>query len=299
MPAGNMPAAEVEADARLVRRLVAAQFPRWAPLAVRTVPSIGWDNLLFRLGSEMLVRLPRREMAAELVEKEHRWLPVLAPGLPLPIPVPIGRGRPGEGFPWRWSVCPWMPGRISATSGLRAPVEFATALGRFVTALHQPAPPDAPIHPFDRGAPLRRRDEEMRDLIDEHDGPFDRATLARAWDLAMDLPDWDGPPLWLHGDLHPANLLVHRNRLRAVLDFGDLCVGDPAVDLITGWMGMDRAARRAFRDSAGVDDHTWARGRAWALMLGVAVLSRSADNPVIASMAERGVAAALADLGLT
>lgn len=291
MPPRRMPAAEVPIDTDLVRRLVADQFPHWAALEVAPVDSPGWDNALFRLGPELLVRLPRRALGAGLVPAEQRWLPVLAPTLPLPVPVPIGCGVPGAGYPWPWSVCRWLPGRSAAEAGLTGvdPGALATALGEFMAALHVPAPPDAPRNPF-RGIPLAERDESTRRYMGDLEGELDVAGLRRLWDEALGVPPWRGPDVWVHGDLHPANLILHEDRLHAVVDFGDLCAGDPATDLSVAWMLLPGAARGRLRAAEGADDDTWARGRGWAVSLGLACLANSADNPIIEGIGRRTVA---------
>lgn len=294
MGPGRMPPAEVATDPDLVARLLSSQFPQWAALPVRPLPGTGWDNALFRLGAHLVARLPRRRLGADLVAKEHRWLPELAPLLPLPVPVPVGRGEPGEGYPWAWSVCPWLPGEMAATVPLADPTAVGAALGGFVAALHAPAPSDAPGNEF-RAVPLAARDEMTRRTVTALGNHVDAGRVAGAWKEAMDVPGWDGPAVWVHGDLHPGNLLVASGALSAVLDFGDLCAGDPAVDLISAWMLLPAPARPAFRERAGVDGATWARGRGWALTIGLACLANSADNPVVAGIGRRGVTEALAD----
>lgn len=292
MPATEMPAAEVDIDVDLVRRLVASQFPEWSALRLEPVVSIGWDNAIYRLGDELAVRLPRRQIAADLVEKEHHWLPQLAPGLPLPVPVPLGKGVPDQGYPWRWTVCPWLPGAMAAVEPDVDLFEVAISLGRFVAALHRPGPVDGPRTTF-RGVPLAERADRTEEAFDRLHDVVEVAALRELWEEALRVPEWTGPDVWLHGDLHPANLLVDDRRLAAVIDFGDLVVGDPATDLITGWMLLSPEARRLFREATGVDDATWARGRGWAVALSAVCLANSADNPVITSVGRRGVEALL------
>jgi aminoglycoside phosphotransferase (APT) family kinase protein len=296
MAAGPMPAAEVHIDARLVRRLIDTQFPQWSGLRLRAVATIGWDNALFRLGPELVVRIPRRQLGADCLAIERRWLAEIAPRLPLPAPTPLGFGEPAEGYPWAWSVCPWLPGRMAATARSIKPVEVAHQLAIFLRALHTEAPPDAPVHLFGRGGPLSARDADTRRRIAECAEPFDRPRLTEAWERAISAREWDGPNLWLHGDLHPANLLISGGRLSAVVDFGDLCAGDPAVDLMSAWMLLPRGARTVLRDESGIDRNAWDRGRGWALSLGLAILERSSDNAVLESIGRRGVQAALNDL---
>lgn len=296
MPAARMPAAEVHIDEALVRRLVDSQFPQWAHLDLEAVASPGWDNALFRLGPELVVRLPRRQLGAELVPNEHRWLAELAPRLPLPIPVPVGRGVPAAGYPWPWSVCRWFPGRRAADVELGDEEQraLAAALGRFLTALHVPAPPDAPGNPW-RGVPLAARAETTDRHLATLSERADIADLSARWQEALAAPAWPGPALWIHGDLHPANLLVDDGRLTAVLDFGDLTAGDPANDLSVAWMLFSPGERALLRRTVAADAATWARARGWAVALALAYLANSADNPVIEGIGHRTVAAVLAD----
>jgi aminoglycoside phosphotransferase (APT) family kinase protein len=291
--AQNTPAAEVVVDETLVRSLLAEQHPDLAHLPLKPLAS-GWDNAIFRLGDDLVVRLPRRQLAAALVEHEHRWLPGLAGRLPLPIPVAVREGRPAAAYPWSWSICRWFPGTVAVKAPLEDRALAARTLGAFVVAMHQPAPPDAPENPF-RGVPLAERDGVMRERVDELAGILDAPAVTACWDEALTVPPWSGPALWLHGDLHPANLLVHEGRLSAVIDFGDLTSGDPATDLAVAWMLFPPELRPVFRSAAGdVDDDTWARARGWALSLGVAYLAHSADNPMFRELADQTLAAALA-----
>lgn len=292
--ADNMPAAEVAVDDALVRRLLACQFPEGAGLPLRLVAN-GWDNVVYRLGDRLAVRLPRRLAAAELVLNEQRWLPALAPRLPLSVPTPVLAGRPADGYPWPWSVVPWLPGGIAADTPLADPTAATDSLGRFVAALHQPAPAEAPQNPV-RGCPLAHRQEAVTERLARVGpglAPGERDALAAAWAEGLATPVWDGPALWLHGDLHPANLLVDgRGRLSAVIDFGDLTAGDPATDLAVAWMLFDATDVRArFLAAAGQpDDATVRRARAWAVNLALAMAASSADNPTMAGVARRTIA---------
>jgi len=293
----NMPAAEVAVDEPLVRRLLAAQYPEGAALLLRLAAN-GWDNVVYRLGVELAVRLPRRRAAADLVLHEQRWLPVLAPGLPLPVPAPVLAGRPAEGYPWHWSVVPWFPGGIAASTPPADPGAAADTLGRFVAALHRPAPDEAPVNPV-RGCPLAHRHDAVTERLARVGpglAPAEREALATAWADALAAPLWDGPPLWIHGDLHPANLLVDGGRLSAVIDFGDLGAGDPATDLAVAWMLFDDGPTRArfLAAAAGpdgaTDPATVRRARGWAVNLALAMAAASADNPTMAAVAHRTIA---------
>jgi aminoglycoside phosphotransferase (APT) family kinase protein len=293
-----MPAAEVDVSLELVRRLLAAQQPDLAHLPVEVMAN-GWDNLICRLGRELAVRLPRRAVAAELIRHEQRWLPVLAPRLPLPVPVPVRAGRPAPGYPWPWSITAFLPGRVAAEDPPADLADAAVSLGRFLGALHSPAPPDAPVNPH-RGVPLAERSAVVAENVGILGGQVDRAAVTRAWRAAVAAPPWDGPPVWLHGDLHPANILVDRGRISAVIDFGDITSGDPAADLSVAWMllpaGCHDAFTGAYRAASGhaAGDGGWARARGWALALSLAFLAHSADNPLIAGIGQRTLQAVLA-----
>jgi aminoglycoside phosphotransferase (APT) family kinase protein len=281
-----MPAAEVDVSAELVRQLLAEQHPDLAGLALGVLAN-GWDNLVCTVGADLLARLPRRAQAAELVAREQRWLPVLAPRLPLPIPAPVRVGRPAGGFPWSWSVVPFFPGQVAALAPPDDRALAAVALGEFLAALHLPAPPAAPVNPF-RGGPLADRAGRVTEQLGLiASGPDAGAALA-VWASAVEAALWPGPPAWVHGDLHPANIVVDAGRISAVIDFGDLTCGDPATDLSVAWMLFTASERVIFRQAYGkADDQTWARARGWALSLALVFLTYSADNPLMAGIGQR------------
>jgi aminoglycoside phosphotransferase (APT) family kinase protein len=287
------PPAEVAVTEALVRDLLDAQHPDLAGLALTEVDA-GWDNVIFRLGDELLVRLPRRHLGAELVRHEQRWLPELAPALPLPVPAPIRIGHPSVDYPWAWSVLPWFPGSSALVAPPEDLVDAAGRLGEFIRALHRPAPADAPHNPY-RGIPLADRDELTQGWIAQLSDRIDSERVRARWEEHVALPRWDGPPLWLHGDLHPSNLVVHRGRLAAVIDFGDITAGDPATDLGIAWMLLPPAVRPVLRDAAGVDDATWARARGWALALGLAYLASPLSAPAFTRLGFATIDAVLAE----
>ncbi len=272
---GRMHAGEVATSAGQVRRLVAGQFPAWAGLPVTPVPSAGTDNAIYRLGEGLAVRLPRVARAVPQVEKERRWLPLLAPRLPLAVPEPLALGAPGEGYPFSWSVCRWLPGASALDAALAEPARAARDLAAFITSLQgadTTGGPPAGAHNFGRGLPLAQRDGAVRSAIAALGARIDAAAVTAAWEEALAAPLWPGPPVWVHGDLMAGNLLVTGGQLSAVIDFGGLGVGDPAVDLLPAWMLFSGAARAAFRAALGVDDAAWARGRGWALSVALIAL---------------------------
>jgi aminoglycoside phosphotransferase (APT) family kinase protein len=265
------PAAEVTVNEDLVRRLLSEQHPDLADLPLRLCDA-GWDNVMWRLGDAMAVRLPRRQLAAALVESEQRWLPGLAPLLPLAVPVPIRAGRPSDGYPWHWSVVPWIEGE----PGDRTPVtdhgRSAERLGAFLRALHRPAPPDAPHNPW-RSGPLESRHEAFEERLAGLSDHVDAVAVRRAWDDSLSARPHPGPPVWCHGDLHPANTLVRDGVVVAVIDFGDLCAGDPAVDLGAACMSVTGASHERLWASYGDGDPDLvARGRGWAVFFSVLLL---------------------------
>lgn len=290
---------EVPTDTTLVRRLLAAQFPQWAALPITPVPSAGTDNALYRLGDDLAVRMPRIHWAIGQVAKEQRWLPQLAPHLPLAIPVPLALGLPGEGYPWQWSICRWLPGENAASAPPADPLRAATTLAGFVATLQRLDAADGP-HPGDhnswRGEPLAQRDAATRTAITALGDLIDAAAVTAAWEAARHAPAWAGPPVWIHGDLAGGNLLVEQGELSAVIDFGCLGVGDPACDLIVAWNLFSGAARAAYRAALAVDDATWARGRGWALTNALVALPYYLHtNPPIVAMSWRVVGEVLAD----
>ncbi len=294
MPAGKMHIDEVDTDVSLVRRLLAAQFPHWAELPIEPVCSAGTDNALYRLGDDMAVRLPRIHWATGQVDKEFRWLPKLAPLLPLAIPVPLAKGTPGEGYPWDWSVCRWLEGENATIERLADPRQAAMQLAQFITALQRIDPAGGP-HPG-RGVPLALRDAPTRDAIAALHGTLDADAVTMAWEAALQAPEWDRAPVWFHGDLLPGNLLIERGRLSAVIDFGGLGVGDPACDLMIAWSLFSGESRDVFRAALAVDDATWARGRGHALSQALIFIPYYLDtNPVGIGIAQRAIAEVLAD----
>jgi aminoglycoside phosphotransferase (APT) family kinase protein len=290
---------EADIDVTLVARLLGAQFPHWADLPIEPVHSAGTDNALFRLGNDKVVRLPRILTATGQVEKEHEWLPRLAPFLPLAIPVPVAKGMPGEGYAWQWSVYKWLEGETANIARIADERQAATELGEFVAALQQidptGGPPPGEQNSF-RGAPLISRDSPTRDAIKALRRMLDADAVTAAWEAALHAPAWKGGAVWLHGDLLAANLLARHGRLFAVIDFGCLGVGDPACDVMVAWTYLSSQTRDAFRAALPVDEATWARGRGWALSFGLIALPYyQTTNPVLAGIARRAIEQALGE----
>ena len=287
---------ELDIDKALVTRLIAAQFPQWSDLPVVKVPSAGTDHAIYRLADDLVVRLPRIPGAADQVETEQRWLPHLAPHLPLQVPVPLGRGVPGQGFPMPWSVYAWLDGENAFDRPIIDLREAAIELGGFVAALRRIDATGGP-QSF-RGGPVSTSGYDVRAPIRDlgADGTIDAEAATAAWEQVLAIPQWAGTPRWLHGDLMPGNLLTRDGRLTGVIDFGVLGIGDPACDLIPAWYLFGGDTRELFRAAADVDDSTWARGRGWALCLGLGAEHHyRVKNPALAAVGRKAMFEALAD----
>lgn len=256
----RMQADEIHTDAELVRRLLSGQFPQWATLPAVLVPSFGTDHDIYRLG----VRLPRIGWAADHAAKEERWLPRLAPHLPLAVPTPVAIGEPDAGYPFAWSVHEWLPGQnANDTLDLE---RAALDLAAFVNALQAIETTGAPPRLSGaRRGPLAERDRGVRQAMVELDDRVDGSAVLRSWEQSLAAPAWDGEEVWVHGDLLPGNLLVVNGRLSAVIDFGGLNVGDPACDLQPAWNVFSDSSRRTFLAELRVDPAARLRGRGWAL----------------------------------
>jgi aminoglycoside phosphotransferase (APT) family kinase protein len=254
-------------DAALVRRLVSDQFPQWARLPVRPVDVDGWDNRTFQLGDDLSVRLPSSANYVDQVDKEQRWLPVLATQLPLPIPSPVAKGVPADDYPFPWSVYRWLEGETADAGRIEDPVEFAATLAGFLNALYRVEPsggPEPGPHNFFRGGPLATYDEDTRQAIDRLGDQIPTDRVTEVWEAAL-AAHWDAAPVWFHGDVAAGNLLVSGGRLAAVIDFGSSGVGDPACDTSVAWTLLSGPSRQAFAADLAVDADTWARGRGWTL----------------------------------
>lgn len=297
----RMHADEVDIDEVLVRRLLRAQLPPWADLPVEPVLPWGTDNALYRLGNDMVVRLPRHEPTIATLRKELEWMPGLAPHVPLPIPVPLAEGMPGEGYPFPWAVYGWLEGETPTAERIADTRAFATNLAGFIAALQRIDPAGGPLpgaHNAYRGVPLAYRDEATRSAIAALRDEIDVDLVTAIWEDALRAPEWGGPALWIHGDLDARNLLVRNGRLSAVIDFGCLGVGDPACDVSAAWKLFDADARAVFRAALSVDEATWQRARGWTLSQALIAFPyyTMETNPTLILEARRWMAEIMSDV---
>lgn len=285
-------------DVSLARRLVDGQFPQWSDVPITAVESDGWDNRSFRLGSELTIRLPSGNWYAQQVEKEQRWLPVIAPQLPLPIPAPVAQGTPDDGFPYQWSVYRWLDGEIASDARIGDMNGFAADVAGFLNALGRvdaTGGPEPGQHNFFRGGPLATYEDETFEAIDALGDEVASEQVKRVWVDAM-ATSWEREPVWFHGDVATGNLLVRDGRLAAVLDFGSSGVGDPACDTVIAWTFLSGPSRDRFRADLDVDPDTWARGRGWALWKAlISLVGHLEHDSPDAALARRDIEQVLAD----
>jgi aminoglycoside phosphotransferase (APT) family kinase protein len=272
---------EIELDEASVRCLIGGQFPDWAGLPLRRIEPSGTVNAVFRLGDQLSVRLPRLDGPTASGGKEFEWLPTLAPLLPMDVPVPIAQGRPSENYPWFWEIHTWVEGDTVRVDEIDK-IEAARDLAAFIKAMQQL---DLAGAPQGRGIPLAARDERVRYWLAQFDGDPDVTT---AWERALAAPPWDGRPVWHHGDLDMRNWVVRDGRIRGVIDWAAMGVGDPACDVMVAWKLHSQPARDAFREALPTDDATWERARGWVLSQAVAILAyyTPENNPTLFYEAE-------------
>lgn len=278
-----------EITAAVAARLVAERFPRWAQLPVVPVVLNGWDNTTFQLGESLSVRLPSEDGYVAAVEKEHRWLPVLAPYLPLPIPSPVALGRPNREFPRPWSIYRWIEGEPVSVGRIADLTSFAADLAGFLAALFAVDVDDGPLagkHSAFRGCPLTTWDESTREVIPLLADDLDVPAVVEVWEAAL-ASSWNRAPVWVHGDVAPSNLLVADGRLCAVIDFGCVAVGDPACDLVMAWTFFVGESAEAFRAGLPFDEATWSRARGWALWKALVTLGYEKSDGSDAAAAAR------------
>jgi len=279
---------EMEIYIHLVRELLEAQFPQWALLPIKLVNSGGTDNEIFRLGEDMVIRLPRITSAVPSIDKEFLWLQQLAPHLSLAIPTPLARGVPGEHYPWPWVIYQWIEGKNAMVARINDLAQAAIDLGHFILELQQIDISNVPIS--QRGRPLNTYDHVVRDAIKSLHGIIDVDRAIFAWQTALAAPVWNGKSVWIHGDLHPLNVLVRKRKICAIIDFGMAGLGDPACDMMVAWTLLDVETRELLRNTVKADDAMWARGRGWALMFGLVALPYYLDsNLVLADVARRTI----------
>ena len=292
-----MSADRIDIDVTLVRRLISTQFANWAHLPIRPCEPGGWDNRTFHLGDHMSVRLPSAERYVAQVEKEHRWLPYLAPLLPLPIPVPLALGAPDGDYPWPWSVYRWLEGETASPDRVQDLRSFAVDLARFLTALQRIDATDGPLagpHNFFRGGALATYDGQTRKAIEALDDELDTDAVTAVWETAL-ASTWSRAPVWIHGDVAAGNLLVEKGSLCAVIDFGSCGIGDPACDLAIAWNLFGVESREAMRAALPLDRATWARGRGWALWKALITWAARIDDSLEAPRTRRIIDDVLAD----
>lgn len=289
---GRMHDDEVMTDVALVRRLLADQFPQWARLPVDRVRSTGTDNAIYRIGDDLVARLPRIEAATTQVQFEYDWLPRLAPHLPVAVPEPVALGKPGAGYPWPWAINRWLDGD-NPTAADASTAQFATDLGRIVAAFRRIDPTGA--RSGYRTAPLHTRDDYVREWTPKAADMVDPDAVLAAWDEALAAPEWDRPPVWTHGDFNLGNLLMRNGRISALIDFGCAGVGDPACEAAAAWQLFTPRTRQLFRAEAGFDDATWVRGRGWALTAVGGIAYYRETSPALSEGGRRTINAVLAD----
>jgi aminoglycoside phosphotransferase (APT) family kinase protein len=287
---------ELEVTEPIIRRLIDEQFPQWRDLPLRAV-SRGTVNAVYRLGTDLCVRVPRRAEWAAALEQEVRWLPVLAPSLPVPVPEPVALGARSGVYPVAWAVYTWLDGTPMLDAQRVDHSAIAEELAGFVKAMQRiDVPPDPPAS--NRRLPLAAFDEPVRASISglAPDG-IDIVAVTTAWEQALGAPSWSGSPVWMHGDLMPTNLLVLGDgSLAGVLDFGACTTGDPACESLLAWMTLTAPARARYRELVGLDDAAWARARGWALSFAVlAAPYYRRTFPAFAGVARRAIAEVLAE----
>jgi aminoglycoside phosphotransferase (APT) family kinase protein len=299
MTSGRLHVDEVDIDASVAHRLLHEQFPEYAALPLVRVASGGTDNAVLRLGDDLALRMPLTPGAVGGLLKEVRWLPFVAPHLTLPVPEVLATGVPGEGYPFPWAVVRWLDGEDGLSGQIASLSEAARTLGQFVRELQRIDTTDAPLPGspgFSRGLPIAERDAGLRTTLEQCRDLLDVDRVTEVWDDALAAPDWDGPPVWLHADLLPTNLLVRDGRLAGVLDFGTIATGDPAYDVTPAWHLLDQDTRPLFREIVAADEATWRRARGLVVSGGVIALPYYLHtNPAMVATARRGISEVLGD----
>jgi aminoglycoside phosphotransferase (APT) family kinase protein len=289
---------EVDINHEVVRHLLDTQFPAWRDEPLLLLDAFGTDHVIFRLGDDKTVRLPRIEGATNALRKEQQWLAYLAPHLPLEIPKVIAIGEPNDAYPYPWAIHSWLEGDNISISRLHNPQQAVADLAQFVIALRS-IPTDIAKHDIpqsSRNVALAKRDEATRYMIAQLKETHDTIQMTHIWDKCLQAEAWDGRRVWIHTDLQAGNLLMRDGALSAVIDWGMLGMGDPAVDLQVAWNLLTPDLRRIFRDEVQADDATWQRGRGWALSVAVIALPYYVErNPWLANIARHTLEQVLHD----
>ena len=287
----DSPQAEVDLSVELVRDLLRDQHPHLAREPISFLAE-GWDNAQYRLGPTLVVRLPRRHKAVQLIENERRWLPQLAPSLPLPVPAAVFEGTPSDRFRWPWLVVPFIDGHDALEAPPASSPQLAVQMAEFFLALHVPAPAEAPENPF-RGVALGPRADNVRSVIAQSALPAE--PLERVLNDALTARPYEAKPVWVHGDPHPGNIVVSRGRILSIIDWGDITSGEPSSDLGSLWMMLSAQDRELAFDLLKMDEHAIRRARGWALNFGMMLIGRSADRPTYLQRGHRVVDSVLSD----
>ena len=278
---------ELDITEGLVRNLLNEQCIKYSRLDLAQIPSSGTVHALFRLGEQYIIRLPRIEASSE-IEKEWTWLKQLVPHLNIPISVPIFHGQPSVHYPWPWLISHYYQGSNPDFEQENEHYQLAIELAEFLNQLHAiPFIENAPLSR--RGVPLKNLDAQTQQELAEVGDEFDVNKLTRLWVNLCALPDWQQYPVWLHGDFLPGNILIHNQKLSAVIDFSDVGIGDPACDFVIAWALFNKSSRAAFKERLqGIDENTWQRGKGWALSIAAIMLPYYKNtNPEFAKLARR------------
>jgi len=279
---------ETNINSNIVCSLLKEQFPEWLNLSLKLIKSQGTDNVMYQLGDDKVIRLPRTYGSALSLQKECDWLPKLAPKLPIPVPVPIARGIPSTYYPHPWAICQFLEGSNPCIENRLDLQQASKDMAHFIDMMQKIPVKSGPE--CRRGLPLDSRAQETRDAIQNVTEMYDAKLLNEIWDSMLAVPSWHGSPVWIHGDLHAGNLLAKNNLITAVLDFGSAGVGDPACDLMVAWTLLDTDSRKQFQEIIQYDDATWQRGRGWAFTMGlVAYPYYKETDPLLASIAKRAL----------
>jgi aminoglycoside phosphotransferase (APT) family kinase protein len=290
----KMHTGEFDLDDALVQRLLTGHFPDLVDLPIALVHSTGTVNAIFRIGDSLCARLPRLEEGAESLKREWTWLPRIAPFVPLKIPKPVALGKPTVEYPYPSAVYDWVEGVPYEANLVGDERQAALDLTHFILELRKVDIKGAP-----RGGrlPLNELDQVTRESIEACRGEIDTVGAAEAWAQALTAPVWDGVPVWIHADLLKSNLLVQDGRLCAVIDFGSVGIGDPAMDVVPAWSVFSKDGRKTFRHAMDVDDATWRRARGYALHQAVRIIPYySQSNPEFVAMAKHTILEVLADI---